>query len=132
MEPRTYGTSLLQIVEPVTPQLLWQDVDMTESVSAQRTTPDFATLVAAVSEVHRALAEQAAGAVNVSLTLRNWPIGAYIRNCEQQGADRAQYGEALIDRLSHALAATGAVSSLRASIGMRCTLRIDNDHRNRP
>lgn len=79
---------------------------MTEPVSAQ---PDFATLVAAISEVHRALAEQAARAVNVSLTLRNWLVGAYIREYEQQGADRAQYGEALLDRLSQALAATGAV-----------------------
>lgn len=83
---------------------------MTEPVSAQRTTPDFAALVATISEVHRALAEQAARAVNVNLTLRNWLVGAYIREYEQQGTDRAQYGEALLDRLSQALAQTGTVS----------------------
>ncbi|MBC7700909.1 PDDEXK nuclease domain-containing protein [Aquabacterium sp.] len=72
--------------------------------------PDFSALVAAIAGVHRSFAEQAARAVNVSLTLRNWLVGAYIQEYEQQGADRAQYGEALLDRLSQALAATGALS----------------------
>lgn len=83
---------------------------MTEPGSTQTARPDFAALVAAISKVHRSLAEQAARAVNVSLTLRNWLVGAYIREYEQQGADRAQYGEVLFDRLSHALASSGAVS----------------------
>lgn len=39
-------------------------------------------------------------AVNVSLTLRNWAIGYYIREYEQNGADRAQYGEALLEKLA--------------------------------
>ncbi|MDP2795464.1 MAG: DUF1016 N-terminal domain-containing protein [Sulfurisoma sp.] len=83
---------------------------MTEPVSAQRALPDFSGLVATISEVHRSLAEQAARAVNVSLTLRNWLVGGYIREYEQRGSDRAQYGEALLDRLSQALAAIGTVS----------------------
>jgi len=83
---------------------------MTEPVSTQSPIPDFASLVVSISEVHRSLAEQAARAVNVSLTLRNWLVGAHIREFEQRGADRAQYGEALFERLSQALAATGAVS----------------------
>lgn len=83
---------------------------MTDLLPPKRTTPDFAALVAAIAEVHRTLAEQAARAVNVRLTQRNWLIGAYIREYEQQGADRAQYGDALLDRLSYALAATGAVN----------------------
>ena len=83
---------------------------MTEPVSTQSPMPDFASLVATISEVHRSLAEQAARAVNVSLTLRNWLVGAHIREYEQRGANRAQYGEALFERLSQALAATGAVS----------------------
>ena len=72
-------------------------------------TPDFAALVAANSIAYRFLAEQAARAVNASLTFRNWLVGAHIREYEQQGADRAQYGEALFDRLSQALTATGTV-----------------------
>ena len=78
--------------------------------SAAGAKPDFAALVAAIAGVHRSLAEQAARAVNVSLTLRNWLVGAYIQEYEQQGADRAQYGDALLDRLSLALAATGTLS----------------------
>ncbi len=83
---------------------------MTEPVSVPRATPDFSALVVTITSVHRALAKQAARAVNISLTLRNWLVGAYIREYEQQGIDRAQYGEALLDRLSQALATTGAVS----------------------
>jgi len=83
---------------------------MTEPVSVPRATPDFSALVVTITSVHRALAEQAARAVNISLTLRNWLVGAYIREYEQQGIDRAQYGEALLDRLSQALTTTGAVS----------------------
>lgn len=83
---------------------------MTEPVSTQSPIPDFASLVATISEAHRSLAAQAARAVNVGLTLRNWLVGAYIREYEQRGADRAQYGESLLERLSQALAETGAVS----------------------
>lgn len=83
---------------------------MTDPVSVPRAIPDFSALVVTITSVHRALAEQAARAVNISLTLRNWLVGAYIREYEQQGIDRAQYGEALLDRLSQALATTGAVS----------------------
>ncbi len=72
-------------------------------------TSDFAALVATIARIHQSLAEQAARAVNVSLTLRNWLIGAYIREYEQQGIDRAQYGEALLERLSQTLAESGMV-----------------------
>ncbi|MDP1652015.1 MAG: PDDEXK nuclease domain-containing protein [Rhodocyclaceae bacterium] len=82
---------------------------MSKPVSTQRTMPNFSSLVAAISQAHLSLADQAARAVNVSLTLRNWLVGAYIQEYEQRGADRAQYGEALLDRLSQALAEQGAV-----------------------
>jgi predicted nuclease of restriction endonuclease-like (RecB) superfamily len=83
---------------------------MIDRVSSQAVMPNFAGLVKAISDVHQALAQHAARAVNVSLTLRNWLVGAYIQEYEQAGTDRAQYGEALLDRLSQALAATGVVS----------------------
>ena len=82
---------------------------MKERTDPSRTTPDFPALVSAIADVHRTLAEHAARAVNISLTLRNWLVGAYIREYEQQGSDRAQYGEALLERLSEALASAGAV-----------------------
>ena len=52
----------------------------------------FHDLVQAIQLAHEQLAGQAAKAVNVSLTMRNWIIGFYIREYEQKGADRAEYG----------------------------------------
>lgn len=69
----------------------------------------FDRLVGAIGQVHVEMAAQAGRAVNMSLTLRNWLVGAYIVEYEQQGADRAQYGEALFERLSQALQAAGVV-----------------------
>ena len=78
---------------------------------------DFSSLVAAIQQVHEHLAAQAGRAVNISLTLRNWLIGCYIREYEQKGTDRAQYGETLIGALSERLTEAGiegmAARSLR-------------------
>ena len=78
---------------------------------------DFGALVAAIREVDMHLAAQAGRAVNVSLTLRNWLIGCYIREYEQNGLDRAQYGETLLGVLSQRLTEAGldgmAARSLR-------------------
>lgn len=68
---------------------------------------DFTALVAAIGQVHAQSAAAASRAINTTLTLRNWIIGWYIREYEQQGADRATYGEAIINRLAEALAACG-------------------------
>jgi len=63
----------------------------------------FAELTGAIQRVHDELAAQASRAVNVSLTLRNWLIGCHIVEYEQEGTDRAQYGEALLDKLADEL-----------------------------
>lgn len=68
---------------------------------------DFKKLVSAIQQVHNQLFDQACRAVNTSLTLRNWLIGLYIREYEQHGTDRAQYGESLLDRLSEELRRIG-------------------------
>ena len=68
---------------------------------------DFTTLVAAIGQVHAQSAAAVSRTINTTLTLRNWVIGWYIREYEQQGADRASYGEAMINRLAEALAARG-------------------------
>ena len=68
---------------------------------------DFAALVAAIQQVHAQSAAAVSRAINTTLTLRNWVIGWYMREYEQQGADRAAYGDAMIDRLADALASRG-------------------------
>jgi len=69
----------------------------------------FTSLVDAIRAVHERMAAQANTAVNVSLTLRNWVTGWYIREYEQNGADRAQYGENLFKRLSNELKRRGMI-----------------------
>ena len=64
---------------------------------------DFTTLVETIQRIHEQSAAQANHVINVSLTLRNWAIGAHIREYEQQGADRASYGTRLLEKLSTAL-----------------------------
>ena len=65
---------------------------------------NFLQLVESIQSTHRELLAQAGKAVNISLTLRNWLIGYYIAEYEQQGKDRAEYGEALLAKLSEELA----------------------------
>lgn len=63
----------------------------------------FDGLVQVIQQTHSSFASQASKAVNVSLTLRNWFIGHHIAEFELHGADRAGYGDALLDALSRAL-----------------------------
>lgn len=64
---------------------------------------DYGALVAAIEQAHDQAQRQAVQAVNVALTLRNWLIGYYIVEYEQQGSDRAQYGEKLLEELARDL-----------------------------
>jgi predicted nuclease of restriction endonuclease-like (RecB) superfamily len=64
---------------------------------------NFERLVKTISNTHGHFQQQAAKAVNVSLTLRNWLIGFYIVEFEQKGEDRARYGSRLIDTLADSL-----------------------------
>ena len=61
---------------------------------------DFAALIVAIRQAHEHLAAQAGRAINISLTLRNWFIGGYIREYEQKGADRAEYGTQVLEHLA--------------------------------
>ena len=78
---------------------------------------DFAGLVAAIRQTDAALSEQVQKAVNLGLTLRNWCIGCYLAEFEQNGADRAEYGAQLLDKVSARLEQAGmagvAARSLR-------------------
>jgi len=63
----------------------------------------FERLIEAVRDIHERLRAHAGRAINVSLTLRNWLSGAYIAEYELRGADRAAYGENLLDELADQL-----------------------------
>ena len=67
----------------------------------------FEHIVTTISHVDAELVSQASRAINASLTIRNWVIGLYVAEYEQQGADRASYGAQLIQRLSERLVKIG-------------------------
>lgn len=66
---------------------------------------NFSSLVSSIQQLHAQLQQSAVNAVNQMLTIRNWLIGYYIVEFEQNGKDRADYGnhliESIADELSH-------------------------------
>ena len=64
---------------------------------------NFESLIGHINQVQDALQAQAAHAVNLSLTARNWLVGYYIVEFEQQGEDRAKYGENLLKKIAQRL-----------------------------
>jgi len=70
----------------------------------------FKQLTQNISRVHIALQKVATNAVNKSLTVRNWLIGYYIVEYEQNGEDRAKYGAAIVDKLAENLNVKGLSS----------------------
>ena len=61
---------------------------------------NFESLVGRINQVQDVLQAQAVHAINLALTARNWLVGYYIVEFEQNGEDRAKYGENLLNRLS--------------------------------
>ena len=68
---------------------------------------DFEALVKHISTIQNTLQAQAAHAVNLALTSRNWLMGCYIVEFEQNGEDRAAYGEQLLKKLEQRLNTKG-------------------------
>lgn len=68
---------------------------------------DLEALVGAVVAVHVSMTKRATRAVNMSLTMRNWLMGAYIAEYELRGADRAAYGEKILEMLANRLRGRG-------------------------
>lgn len=64
---------------------------------------NFSDLITSIQQINERFTQQANFAVNSCLTLRNWFIGYYIQEYEQNGADIAQYGQRLIEKLSERL-----------------------------
>ena len=67
----------------------------------------FNVLAQNVQHVHEVTSAYAKGAVNQLLTVRNWVIGYYIVEYEQNGNDRAEYGSNLLNRLAETINVKG-------------------------
>jgi hypothetical protein len=81
----------------------------------------YAKLVNAIGQVNTGMLTRAAVAVNQALVVRNWLIGAYIVEFEQNGADRAKYGARLLPTLAKDLRAQ-AIRGLGAEVLRTCRL----------
>lgn len=68
---------------------------------------NFQELVSIIGLTHTQLQQGAVKAVNQSQTIRNWLIGFYIVEFEQNGEDRAQYGRQLLIKLEQRLEQKG-------------------------
>jgi predicted nuclease of restriction endonuclease-like (RecB) superfamily len=67
----------------------------------------YTQLVSAISAVNTQMVGRVATVANQALVLRNWIVGAYIVEFEQEGADRAKYGARLLPRLAADLRGIG-------------------------
>ncbi len=79
----------------------------------------FDVLVSGLERVNEQARRAAARSVDQILTLRSWLIGTWIVAYEQEGRDRARYGERLIVSLAATFRARG-VSGLQASNLRNC------------
>jgi predicted nuclease of restriction endonuclease-like (RecB) superfamily len=61
---------------------------------------NFKELIDTISHVHELLQNNAAQTINQFLSLRNWMFGYYIVEYEQNGEDRAKYGENLMQEIA--------------------------------
>ena len=64
---------------------------------------NFEQLATIIADTHQRLQQSAVKAVNQYQTMRNWLIGFYIVEFEQNGEDRAAYGEQLLKKLEQRL-----------------------------
>ena len=64
---------------------------------------DFNALINSITTTDRVLQTEAVKAINKALTARNWLIGLYIVEFEQNGEDRAKYGSKLLQKTSERL-----------------------------
>jgi len=61
---------------------------------------NFDNLSIQIRQVHETLYKSAVKAVNTYITIRNWIIGFYSVEFEQNGSDRAEYGAKLLSKLA--------------------------------
>lgn len=85
-------------------------------MTALRPWAGFDSLVDGLTRLQAQARAAAARSVSEILTLRNWVIGAWIVAYEQEGADRARYGEGLIDALAASFKARGVGGLSRSNL----------------
>ena len=68
---------------------------------------NFEGLIDNVYQTHYLLQQNAQKAVNLNLTIRNWLVGFYIVEFEQNGEDRAKYGDRLLEEMAKKIKAKG-------------------------
>ena len=76
----------------------------------------FIDLVNQIYTTHTSFKTCAMKAVNVSITVRNRCIGWYLVEFEQQGADRAEYGKNLLEKISDELSKKGMIGVTPAEL----------------
>lgn len=77
---------------------------------------NFDLLIYSIRKTHDLFQRQAIKAVNINLTLRNWLVGYSIVEFEQQGEDRAKYGDQLLTTIASKLNIKGlAETNLKLS-----------------
>jgi predicted nuclease of restriction endonuclease-like (RecB) superfamily len=79
----------------------------------------YLNLISQIDETHQTLQQNAVKAVNSHITLRNWLIGYYIVEFEQNGEDRAKYGAKLFHNLANELKSRNIKTNERDLRGCR-------------
>ena len=64
---------------------------------------NFENLSETLLNLNKVFEDGTAKAINRNITARNWLVGYYIVNYEQNGKDRAEYGEKIIRKLADRL-----------------------------
>lgn len=64
---------------------------------------NFDNLIQSITTTDQVLHSEAIKAINKALTARNWLIGLYIVEFEQNGEDRATYGTSLLQKTAERL-----------------------------
>lgn len=77
---------------------------------------NFEDLIRNVYQAHSVLQVHAAKAINLNLSIRNWLIGCYIVEFEQNGEDRARYGANLLEEIAKRLKSKGLKGLHRRSL----------------
>lgn len=73
---------------------------------------DFPQLTSNILVTHNALQNNAMRAINQNITARNWLVGYWIVEFEQNGEDRAKYGDQLLVSLAKAIQIKGMGKSM--------------------
>lgn len=75
---------------------------------------NFDELVRSLDEITDVFRQSANSSINLHVTVRNWLVGCYIVEFEQQGENRAEYGAQLLVRIAEKLNGKGlSVTNLK-------------------